>query len=435
MQKMPLNVHILLCALILFLHFPASAIAVEASETTLHEDSSHEQALIDKLIVLPTGEYDVLEAKQMTERLEQIPTEIISSLVASKVTIRFLNGPITDEPEMQRYKGVTPRGWQGSGLTWDDVPGVGSNPVLVRIGYSTTGMGHGSYNLELHETAHAIDYAVFNRISSSPAFLDLFHREAEALFGGNQYEEVYPEEYFAETTCMLFYSDKSRQRLEKFAPGTFAFLDELFRSYEHKKPQWEELNGHWAASSIERMIEIGVVRQFPDGTIRPSAVVTREQTIRMLMEALASRHLLPEKTLDRQSGQPDAIFADVPLTAWSHNYIQQAIAHHIINPAEYGERFRPGQNLTRAELAEWVAKVLELTPSENTLTFDDASDVIDKRGLIGAAVRNGVMNGMPGNRLSPEDTLTRAQACVMLDRMLDRLQPVISQPTPIMIFN
>ncbi|WP_420535002.1 anthrax toxin lethal factor-related metalloendopeptidase, partial [Bacillus mycoides] len=46
-------------------------------------------------------------------------------------------------------------------LTWDDVPGVGSDiggkPVMARIGFSERGKGHGSINLELHEIAHAID--------------------------------------------------------------------------------------------------------------------------------------------------------------------------------------------------------------------------------------------------------------------------------------
>jgi hypothetical protein len=156
---------------------------------------------LNNLIVLPAEAYDQEEADLMIERLLVIPDDVLETLVYHGVKIILVNGSITDVPEYADLKGVTPRGWEGTGKTWDDIPGTGGNPTVVRIGYSEMGMGHGSYNLELHETFHAIDDYVFDSVSQTQAFLEIFYKEAGQLFDDG-YGDTYPEEYFAEAACM-----------------------------------------------------------------------------------------------------------------------------------------------------------------------------------------------------------------------------------------
>lgn len=184
--------------------------------------------LIKELVVLPEGSYNKVEANAMMKRLSSIPPVLLQELRDHGVKIKLVNGKITDEPEFAEYKGITPRGWEGTGLTWDDVPGVSSNVVIARIGYSNKGKGHNGQNLELHETFHAIDRIVLDEISSSSAFLDIWRQEARIDYDRDGYISTYPAEYFAETATLYFYSEKTQKRLKDKMPLTFKFLDQLF---------------------------------------------------------------------------------------------------------------------------------------------------------------------------------------------------------------
>ncbi|WP_438348509.1 anthrax toxin lethal factor-related metalloendopeptidase [Paenibacillus sp. FA6] len=186
--------------------------------------------LLDQLVVLPTGDYNVKEANAMIGRIEKIPAPILKTLSDKGVTIKLTNDIITNVPELLYLKGVTPRGWEGTGLTWDDVPGVSEKVVVVRIGYSKKGKGHSSFNLEIHETMHAVDRFVFNGASSTEDFKNIFNQEASVNYNKDGYVSVYPEEYFAEAASLYLYNDTTREELKKSTPLTYNYMDKLFNS-------------------------------------------------------------------------------------------------------------------------------------------------------------------------------------------------------------
>lgn len=212
-----------------------------AAETAVGQDAL---SLAKKLVVLPKGEYDRAEAQAMIGRIALIHPYILRGLIQEKVKIKLTGGPITNEPEMAKYKGVTPRGWEGTGLTWDDAPGSGGNPVILRIGYSDFGNGHGSVNLELHETAHVIDKYIFDDVSQSAAFKEIWKKEVKTIFQENEYYQ-YLEEYFAESLAIYYFADSisshykdepvyvgqdgqfSRTQMKEKVPQTYAFFQKL----------------------------------------------------------------------------------------------------------------------------------------------------------------------------------------------------------------
>lgn len=183
--------------------------------------------IMDKLIVLPNESYDVNEANRMISRLNKIPSPILQKLAENKVKIILSNTNITEVKEYEYLKGVTPRGWEGTGKTWDDVPGAGGKPVVARIGYSDPGEAHGAVNLELHETAHAIDKYVFNDVSSSESYKTMWKQEVKNVFGDNPYFVNYPEEYFAETFAMYYVNEEQNLKLKEKAPLTYEFIKNL----------------------------------------------------------------------------------------------------------------------------------------------------------------------------------------------------------------
>lgn len=191
---------------------------------------------IEQFVKLPQNEYDIEEVNKIMTRIARMPQKYLKGLVENGNEIRLINHPLTDEPEYERLKGQTPRGWEGTGKTWEDVPGVGGNPIIVRIGYSDFGKGHGTLNLELHEIAHVVDRSLFKRISHSDKFKEILNREMKMLIQdhpnkSNMYYFEYPEEYFAEAFTYYYLNDERRAELKQKAPLTYEFFLNLEKNY------------------------------------------------------------------------------------------------------------------------------------------------------------------------------------------------------------
>jgi Pro-Pro endopeptidase len=192
------------------------------------------QQVLDQLITFPAERYDQTEALKIVDRISQINRGYLEALVRKEMEVRLINRPLTEEPEYKHLKGVVPRGWEGTGNTWDDIPGVGGgSPTIVRIGYSDYGKGHGTLNLELHEIAHTIDFQVFSTISASAEFKDIQKKEARLLIEAHPnaanmaYFTNYPEEYFAESFTYYYLSTETKKELQQKAPLTYQFFEKL----------------------------------------------------------------------------------------------------------------------------------------------------------------------------------------------------------------
>ncbi|HDR6248089.1 TPA: hypothetical protein QCU24_005998 [Bacillus cereus] len=180
----------------------------------------------------------------MTKRIGKIEKNILEKLVNKQTYIKLIDYPLTDVREYNNLKGIIPRGWEGaknaSGkqLTWDDVPGAGSHegkPVVARIGYSERGKGHNTINLELHETAHAIDRVVFRDISHNSWFETPFNEEQKKFLPDRYFENK--EEYFAECFAYYYFNDVSRKDLQEKAPVTYSYIEMLIETIR-KNPNY-----------------------------------------------------------------------------------------------------------------------------------------------------------------------------------------------------
>lgn len=181
---------------------------------------------LNDIIVLPKGSFDQQEAANIINRINSLPPSLLQKLNDKGITVKLFIGKLTDNPTASALSGQIPRGYQ-SKTTWDDVPGIGgSKVVLVKIGCSEKGKGHGSINLELHELAHSIDRYVYDDISQKQEFHDIWEKEHGQLFPGNSYFN-YPEEYFAETFAMYFLNADTKNELKIKAPNTYKFFENI----------------------------------------------------------------------------------------------------------------------------------------------------------------------------------------------------------------
>ena len=104
-------------------------------------------------------------------------------------------------------------------------------------------------------------------------------------------------------------------------------------------------SAHWAANYIGYMEQFGIVRGYSDGTFRPNAPITRAE-----FAAICCRF---EKLT---SGT--VTFSDVPASHWAAKSIAYAAKRGWVTGYADGT-FKPGNNITRAEVAAVTCRLLE----------------------------------------------------------------------------
>jgi Pro-Pro endopeptidase len=199
----------------------------ENSELYQLIDSEIPMQQLQELIVLPKTIFDQKEAAAIIKRIGSLPEALLNKIISQGIILKLFTGKLTDNRTASYLSGQVPRGYQTE-TTWDEVPGIGgSKVVLVKIGHSEKGNGHGSINLELHELAHSTDRLVFQNVSQSMEFQHIWEQERGTLFPGNSYFILHSEEYFAETFAMYYLNETSRALLLNNAPLTYKFLKNL----------------------------------------------------------------------------------------------------------------------------------------------------------------------------------------------------------------
>lgn len=131
---------------------------------------------------------------------------------------------------------------------------------------------------------------------------------------------------------------------------------------------FRDIQGNRYAAEITRAAQLGVISGFAeDNTFRPTAPLTREQAVSVVMES-ATRILPTSELANIPQSVFGAPFPDVAQNRWSALKIAQARSLGIVT-GDFGTgNFRPTDNVSRAELMAMFYKV-------NLLRVDfDAAD-------------------------------------------------------------
>ena len=168
----------------------------------------------------------------------------------------------------------------------------------------------------------------------------------------------------------------------------------------------------WAVDSIELLYELGVVAGYPDGTFRPNNNVTREEFITLLV-----------RTFQLQDDAAEVEFYDVGENDWFYRYISAAVYNEITLGMGDGT-FGIGQNITRQDMAVMAQRMistfgLNLPNIADAVEFYDADDIADyATAAVVSMQRAGIITGMPDGTFAPSASATRAQAVVILGRLV-----------------
>ena len=165
---------------------------------------------------------------------------------------------------------------------------------------------------------------------------------------------------------------------------------------------------HWAYSDIHYLRDIGVINGVTEDSYNPDATVTREQFLKILMEAF--------KVSTTTAGKD---FADVDGGAWYAPYVNGGVANGIIN-GKSDNVFGVGSAVTRQDACVMIDRVLGLSGDiSEEISFADKAEIADYALKSVAALSGyGIVNGVGNNTFNPGGVCTRAQAAKIISQAL-----------------
>lgn len=159
-----------------------------------------------------------------------------------------------------------------------------------------------------------------------------------------------------------------------------------------------------------RMAGLHVITGYTDGTFRPSQPINRGQSARILTNALELP--VPENV-------DSTPFVDTPP---GHTYADVAAAVYeagIMIGSNNNQYFKGGDYLTRQQMASILVRGLELENTGEAVTIVDLDQTYDAhRENVEILTQHGITI-TEDNRFRPNENVSRAQLVVFLDRALD----------------
>ncbi|CQR58638.1 Ig-like domain-containing protein [Paenibacillus riograndensis] len=178
-----------------------------------------------------------------------------------------------------------------------------------------------------------------------------------------------------------------------------------------------DMNTHWSKAIVSQLAAKNIIDSSYGSTFKPEQKITRAEFAVMLSRGLGL--LGSRETAQR--------FRDVQPSTQTGDYIGAAAKAGIIT-GNTDATFRPNDNITREQLAIMIIRAMEYTGRPITLNgtsatalvaFKDRSKIQNQAAeFVAKAVQQGIILGMTTTEFQPQGNATRAQAAVMLQRML-----------------
>jgi len=167
----------------------------------------------------------------------------------------------------------------------------------------------------------------------------------------------------------------------------------------------------WAKDAIIGLTEKGIVNGKALNRFAPDDIVTREEFVKMLVEAFA------------KDAEVKAVsFKDVDANSWYYEYVAKAVSAGLIM-GHSDEVFGTGEPISRQDIAVTLYRAVYNAQDEleYELEFTDTDSIAYyAMNAVKTLSRDGIINGMGDNRFCPTENATRAQAAKMVYEILER---------------
>lgn len=166
----------------------------------------------------------------------------------------------------------------------------------------------------------------------------------------------------------------------------------------------------WAKEAIDALSADGVISGIGGGQFAPEANVTREQFVKMIVSAM-----------NMEVAEGNADFSDLENGAWYQSYVNTAVKNGVISGIGDG-KFGVGQSITREDAAVILYRAAKLS-AKGELSFNDSADIaLYAEDAVKTLASMEVISGTGDGSFAPKATCTRAQAAVMIYRLLGAIK-------------
>lgn len=195
--------------------------------------------------------------------------------------------------------------------------------------------------------------------------------------------------------------------------------------------EFRDMENHWAKEEVGTLASGLIVSGNGNGLFAPESGVTRAQFAAIITRALG----LGAEWGNRQGeGTETRIkFSDISETAWYAPAVEAAAAEGLITGYPDGT-FRPGNYIRREEAAVLIMRALAMTVTETVFDgnrplqnisalsrFKDGNSVSAwARSSVTGSIACGIVRGDADGCFVPDKFVTRAEAAVMVRRMLSK---------------
>lgn len=165
----------------------------------------------------------------------------------------------------------------------------------------------------------------------------------------------------------------------------------------------------WSQGAMTAAVENGLLGGVGDGRIAPQGEVTRAQ-----MAAIINRAFGAEKQASLSS------YSDVAADAWYAVDMAKAVQMGTFSGTGNG-LLEPDRAITREEAFSVLARAFALEAGDDSslASFSDGAQVSSwAKGSVSAMVAAGYVNGSDGNRLNPQQTITRAEFAAVMSNLV-----------------
>ena len=170
-------------------------------------------------------------------------------------------------------------------------------------------------------------------------------------------------------------------------------------------------DAEWAKDAIKDLAEKEIVSGKDAEHFAPNDNITREETAKIIAGIF------------KLSGSGSVPFSDVKSDDWFYPYISAVYNNRIVNGISEN-MFGSGLSVTRQDMCTMIYNAISVRGTEldkkfAQKTFED-NDMISPYAAEAVAVLQtaGIINGDENNEFKPQDGTTRAEAAVMLKRLL-----------------
>lgn len=166
----------------------------------------------------------------------------------------------------------------------------------------------------------------------------------------------------------------------------------------------------WYAKSVANDYNVGIVAGTSATSFSPNNTLTLAQIITMASRVHA---------IYNGNGDSRNLFAASQGEAWYQPYVDYAIQNGIIKSTSFKDYNKAA---TRAEMAYVLSNCLPSSEFKATVEFKEFDDVKTSNPYynnIKTLYTSGITVGTGGNNFSPDGKLTRAQAAVFIDRLIN----------------